>query len=159
MITVWVDADSCPKMVREYLSSYTEKLSLQLYFVANHQIPQNVVHSNFKMIVCQKESQAADDYIVNNAQKFDMVITRDIPLADRLVNKNITVINDRGTLYTKENIKQRLSERDFNLQLAQIGLCGTKKSYYGKKEFSDFANCFDKEIHALLRNERLTLTE
>ncbi len=155
MITVWIDADSCPKTVRQYLVSYTEKLSLKLFFVANHEIPQDEKHSNFKMIICNKESQAADDYIVNNVSENDLVVTRDIPLADRLVNKNICVMNDRGTLYTKENIKQRLSERDFNLQLAQIGLCGTKKSYYGKKEFSEFANCFDKQIHALIRNESL----
>lgn len=153
MITVWVDADSCPKLVRQYLVSYTEKLSLQLNFVANHEIPQPEEHTKFKMIVCEQNSQAADDYIVNNVSKNDLVVTRDIPLADRLVEKNISVMNDRGNLYTKENIKQRLSERDFNMQLAQIGLCGVKKSYYSKKEFADFANCFDKEIHALIRQD------
>ena len=155
MITVWVDADSCPKLVRQYLVSYTNKLGLPLFFVANHEIPQNENHVNFKMIVCDSVSQAADDYIVSNACPNDLIITRDIPLANRLVEKSISVMNDRGILYTAENIKKRLSERDFNMQLAQIGLCGVKKSFYGKKEFADFANCFDKEIHKLIRTEKL----
>ena len=153
MTVVWVDADSCPRMVREYLVSYTKKLELPVFFVANRIIPQPVPYEKFKMIVCPAESQAADDYITGHVKKSDLVVTRDIPLAARLVESGISVMNDRGTLFTTENIKERLSERNFNLQLAEIGLCGAKQNFYGKKEFSLFANCFDKKIHQLIKEK------
>lgn len=150
-LSVWVDADSCPVLVRNYLISYTQKLNLNLYFVANKNIPAENIHEKFKMIISSAESQSADIYIVEHVQKNDIVITRDIPLAKLLVEKNITVLNDRGKSWTKENIGERESERDLSLELACIGLTGSKKNTYSKKEFSLFANCFDREIHRLIK--------
>lgn len=154
-VTIWVDADSCPKLVRNYLADYSQKLQLKINFVANKNIPCENPHELFSMIVTNAESQAADNYIVDNVQPCDIVITRDIPLADKLVEKKITVINDRGTLWTKENIKERKSERDFSLQLSMLGLGGDKSNSYSKKEFGAFANCFDKEIHRLIRENSI----
>ena len=121
MITprIWVDADSCPKLVREYLLNYAKKLTLEIIFVANKIIPKTVEYSLFKMVVCPKESQSADNYIIENCAKGDIVITRDIPLAHILLQNEICVINDRGVSFTKENIKERLSERDFSLQIGR----------------------------------------
>ena len=98
------------------------------------------------MIVCEATPDAADNYIVENASQNDIIVTRDIPLADRLVEKNITVINDRGTLYTKENIKERLSIRNFNKELYTNGILSEKTSTFGPKELNNFANCLDREI-------------
>lgn len=154
-VTIWVDADSCPKLVRTYLIDYSKKLNLKINFVANKNIPVENPHDLFSMIITNSESQAADNYIINNVFQFDIVITRDIPLADKLVEKQITVINDRGTLWTKENIKERKSERDFSLQLSMLGLGGDKSNSYSKKEFAMFANCFDREIHRLIKESSL----
>lgn len=153
-MTIWIDADSCPKQVREYLADYAFKLKLPVKFVANKKIPCGNEHSLFSMIVTGSQNQSADNYIFSNTEKNDIVITRDIPFAERLVQKGITVLNDRGTVWTKENIGERKSERDFSLQLAAIGLAGNKLNSYGKKEFSQFANCFDREIHRLIKNEK-----
>ncbi len=150
---IWVDADSCPKLVRNYLLEYSKKLCLQIIFVANKQIPTENSNSNFSMIITNCESQAADNYILENTSLFDIVITRDILLAEKLVEKKISVINDRGTIWTNENIHERKSERDFNLQLSILGLGGIKSNTYSKKEFAKFANCFDKEIHRLIKEE------
>lgn len=150
-ITIWIDADSCPKLVREFVLKYAENKNLSVIFVANKEIPCS--KSNFKMIICPQEQDAADDYIVNNVQENDLVITRDIPLAARLVDKSITTINDRGTSFTKDNIKQKLSDRDFDLQLAQIGLCGFKPNTYDKKLLTKFINCFDREITKIIHRE------
>ena len=87
-ITVWIDADSCPKLVREFVLKYAENKNLSVIFVANKEIPCS--KTNFKMIICPQEQDAADNYIVNNVQENDLVITRDIPLAARLVDKSIT---------------------------------------------------------------------
>ena len=148
---IWVDADSCPRIVRDYIIRYSGRLKLPVFFVANRIIPADSDSPLLKMIVCTAEKGAADNYIANNAEPNDLIITRDIPFAARLVEKKISVMNDRGLLFTSENIAERLSERDFSLQLAEIGLAGNKKYSYSKKNFENFANAFDREIHKLIK--------
>ena len=159
MFSVWIDADSCPKKVREYIFNRTSKNSVPLYFVANREIPLNQKKGSstekFNMIVCKNEEQAADDYIFEHSTPGDIVITRDIPFAARLIEKKICVMNDRGLLFTRENIGEKLSERNFNLNLAILGLDGeNKKTYYGNKEFERFCRCFDREFQQKLTNAR-----
>lgn len=147
--TIWIDADSCPKIIRDYVVNYAQKLSFKVFFVANKQI--NANNPNYTMIICPQEKDSADNYIFNECKENDIVITRDILLAERLVEKNVCTINDRGTTFTKENIKDKVSDRNFDLQLAQIGLGGNKKSTFNMKQFTKFANCFDKEIQKIIR--------
>ena len=95
--------------------------------------------------------QAADDYIAGKVQKHDAVVTRDIPFAARLVERGIVVMNDRGKLFTKENIGERLSERNFSLDLAALGLTGGGgKSSYSQKDFKKFCDCFEREMQKLI---------
>lgn len=148
-INIWIDADSCPSLVRNYVIKYSAKLSLPVFLVANKNIPCSE-KSPYKMIICPEEKDAADNYIFEHSTENDLVITKDIVFADRLVCKNVNVINDRGTVFTKDNIKQLLSERNYDFQLAQIGLVQHFNEGYDKKKFSAFANCFDKIIHQLL---------
>ena len=102
-IRIWIDADSCPVLVRNHTVKTAARLGIKVFFVANKQIP--CEYSPYEMIICQAEKDAADTYILENACENDLVITRDIVFADRLVEKNIPAINDRGTAFTKENIK------------------------------------------------------
>lgn len=149
-VQIWIDADSCPALVRNHLVKMGTKLNLKVYFVANKKIPCNE-NGSYEMIVCDKEKDAADNYIFDHVKSDDLVVTRDIVFADRLVQKEITTINDRGTVFTKENIKPLLSNRDFDLQLANIGLVKHYNEGYDKKKFATFTNCFDKIIHQLLK--------
>jgi uncharacterized protein len=153
-VHIWIDADSCPRMVRSYILRYASKLTLPVIFAANHPVPASEDFP-YEMVICEKTQDAADDYILTHADICDMIITRDIPLAARCVGKELCVLNDRGTVYTRENVRQRLSERNFDLQLAQIGLGSSSTVTYGKKEFSAFADCFDREIHQLIRKAKL----
>jgi uncharacterized protein YaiI (UPF0178 family) len=105
----------------------------------------------FQMIVCDATPDAADNYIVENASENDIVITRDIPMASRLIEKNITTINDRGLLFTSENIKEKLSLRNFNKELYDNGILSEKTSTFSKKDVNNFANCFDREIQKKLK--------
>ncbi|MCQ2575970.1 MAG: DUF188 domain-containing protein [Treponema sp.] len=147
---IWIDADSCPSMVRNFVVKYSAKLQLKVYFVANKQI--NCAEKfPYEMIICSTEKDAADNYILEHCDTEDLVITRDIVFADKLVDKGITAINDRGTTFTKENIKPKLAERNFDFQLAQIGLVQHYNEGYDKKKFALFANCFDKTVHHLLK--------
>jgi uncharacterized protein YaiI (UPF0178 family) len=103
------------------------------------------------MIVADTTPDAADDYIVEHAGLEDLVITRDIPLARRLVDRHIRVINDRGTIYTDENIRERLAMRNLMLDLYNNGMAPEKTDRYGKKELNNFANALDRETTRLLR--------
>ena len=151
-ITIWVDADSCPSLVRNHTVKMGNKLGIRVVFAANKVITSDA--GQFEMTVCSAEKDAADNYIFDNCKTGDLVITRDIVFADRLVEKGINCINDRGTEFTSEMIKERLSTRDFDLQLAQIGLVKHHHEGYDKKKFAEFANSFDKVIHRLLRNAK-----
>ncbi len=105
------------------------------------------------MIVTDNSKDSADNYIFEHVTEGtltspspDLVITRDIVFADRLVTKGVHVINDRGTEFTREIIKERLSERDFNLQLAGLGLSKKYNEGYDAKKFEKFCNCFDRVV-------------
>ena len=149
-VQIWIDADSCPALVRNHTVKIGLQLNLKVYFVANKEIKCDFSNA-YQMIICNQEKDAADNYIFLNVQENDLVITRDIVFADRLVERNIACINDRGTIFTKDNIKPLLSTRDFDLSLAQMGLVKHYNEGYDKKKFAAFANSFDKVIHQLLR--------
>ena len=72
-------------------------------------------------------------------------------MASRLLDKNITTINDRGLLFTSENIKEKLSLRNFNKELYDNGILSEKTSTFSKKDVNNFANCFDREIQKKLK--------
>lgn len=147
---IWIDADSCPSLVRNHTVKMASRLNLKVYFVANKKIPCNESDS-FEMIICPQEKDAADNYILQNVKPNDLVITRDIVFADKLVTNHIHCINDRGTIFDQNNIKEMLSTRDFDLQLANIGLVKHFNEGYDKKKFAGFANSFDKIIHQLIK--------
>jgi uncharacterized protein YaiI (UPF0178 family) len=98
------------------------------------------------MEIADSTPDAADDYIVEHATSDDLAITRDIPLAKRLVDRGIRVLNDRGNVYTERNINERLSMRNLMLELYNSGIYPEKTGQFGKKELNDFANALDREL-------------
>lgn len=146
---IWVDADSFPAPAKRTLLKAAKRLNIRLTYVANRPIPFAIQSPLFEMYVCPKTEGAADDYIAENATKEDLVATRDIPLAKRLVEKEITTINDRGILFNKDNVESMLKEREASIQWAQLGISnGKSKTGYGKKEAYDFACCMDKILNS-----------
>ena len=154
LFSIWVDADSCPTDVRELIVRFVVRLKIPCNFVANRQIPlpQYSKKTNLiTMIITDNSEGSADDFIVSNVEPNDLVITRDIPLAARLIEKKITTINDRGKLFTSESIREDLSIRNFNYQLFTMGIQLDKTNKFNKKNLNDFANCFDKEIQKKIK--------
>lgn len=147
---LWVDADSCPVPVRDMICRTGKRLSLTVLYVANRDIPRET-DAPVTMIMADMTPDAADDYIVEHAGPDDLVVTRDIPLAKRLVDNGIRVLNDRGTVYTDENIRERLAMRNLMVELYTSGLSPEKTGQFGKKELNNFANALDREITRLLR--------
>ena len=117
---IFVDADSCPRQAREMILRFSSRLGIETVFVANRAIPG--LPETAVMELCPPEDGAADDRIVLLALPEDLVITRDLPLAERLVEKSVKVMDDRGRIFTQENIRQLRSLRDFTVSLAEKGL-------------------------------------
>lgn len=144
MIKVWIDADSFPTLLKNFILEYAEKNYLEIIFVANKPIKSE--KQNFKMILAENTKDSADNIIFENITEKDIAITRDILLAERLVQKNIKTINDRGTYFSKENIKKKVEERNYDFNLAQLGFSGSKEKNYGMKELKEFRECFEKTL-------------
>jgi len=153
---IYVDADSCPREARDMLLRFSSRRGIRSVFVANRLIPGIEIpgiekaHDEFALMeLCPKGEGAADDRIVALACPGDLAITRDLPLAERLVEKGITVIDDRGRTFTRENIRERRSLRDFTVSLAHNGMETERTRGYGKKELNAFANSLDRELSRL----------
>lgn len=152
-MVIWVDADSCPVQVRDMICRTGIRKALRVQFVANRPIP--FPESDlFGMIIADATADAADDYIVEHASADDLAITRDIPLAKRLVDRGIKVLNDRGNVYTEQNINERLALRNLMLELYTNGIYPEKTGQFGKKELNDFANALDRELTRMMKTEK-----
>ena len=151
---ILVDADSCPKQARELILRRAGRAALQVIFAANREIPRHSLEAgaaNVTMEICPTADNSADDRIVELAQNGDLVITRDVPLAKRLVEKDVTVLDDRGRIFTKDNINEFLSLRNFMVGLADNGLGIVRTANYGKKELKSFADSLDRLLSRRLK--------
>tara|TARA_Y100001934_G_scaffold281037_1_gene389464 strand:+ start:1770 stop:2228 length:459 start_codon:yes stop_codon:yes gene_type:complete len=139
---IWVDADASPKAVKEILYRASERTKIPVTFVANQllEVPRSSFISAVKVA---PGFDVADNYIVEHANKGDIVITQDIPLAAELVAKGCDVLNPRGEKYTKENIGQRLSMRDFMDSLRSSGVQTDGPDAFSKRDRMTFANTLD----------------
>jgi uncharacterized protein YaiI (UPF0178 family) len=144
-LKILVDADSCPRPARELALRTAERRGLSALFAANRPIP-GIGGPCAVMEICPPGENSADNRIVELAEKGDIVITRDVPLAARLVAAGVTVIDDRGRVYTCDNIRELLSMRDFAVNLAESGLGIERSPSYGKKELKSFADSLDREL-------------
>ncbi|OUR96934.1 DUF188 domain-containing protein [Halobacteriovorax marinus] len=149
-IKIWIDADACPKMVKEVIFKASFRLQLPVCLVANSYMsvpPESLITS----IQVDKGADVADFYIVEHVGINDLVITADIPLAALVVEKNATAINPRGELYTEENVKERLSMRDFMQDLRDSGVNTGGPAPFGLKDKERFANSFNKILTKMLK--------
>ena len=142
---IWVDADACPKVIKEILFRAANRKSLPTTLVANQLIP--VPKSPFiKAIQVHSGFEVADNFIVQRANTGDLVITADIPLADEVLTLGCLALNPRGELYGKENIKQRLNMRDFMDTLRGSGINTGGPPALSQADRQAFANQLDKLI-------------
>lgn len=101
------------------------------------------IKSNISMIVVPTGANSADDKLVELAEAPGFAITHDIPLAARLVEKGIVVLDDRGHELTDENVRERLSIRDFMTELRSYGFESEKTKSFDNKTLNEFSNAFD----------------
>ena len=142
---IWVDADACPKPVKDILFRLAERKEIMVTFVANQRL--RLVESPFiQLIQVGYGVNIADDEIVNKCEDGDLIITADIPLAARIVAKGAQALDPRGKIYDKNNIRQLLDMRNFMDELRSSGVETGGPPSFGQKERFKFANELDRFI-------------
>lgn len=140
---IWVDADACPKAIKEILFRAAERKQTKMVLVANQalKIP---LSSYITSIQVAPGFDMADHYIVQHLLPKDLVITADILLADAVISKNGVALNPRGELYSMQNIKHRVSVRNLSEELRGQGLIAGGPNKLSSKEIRNFANHLDQ---------------
>lgn len=146
---IYVDADACPKPVREILFRVAIRNQIELLMVAN-QILQLPISPKIKMMQVNKGFDEADNEIVRLINKDDLLVTADIPLASDAIDKGAIVINPRGKVYSMENIKQELATRDLLAHLRDSLEIRGGPQPYNDKDKASFANALDRIIISYL---------
>lgn len=140
---IWVDADACPNVIKEILFRAAQRVEVPVTLVANQ--PVTVPRSRFvRAVQVASGFDVADNYIVQQAQPGDLVITADIPLAAEVVAKGCLALNPRGELYTEDTIRQRLNMRDFMDTLRASGVDTGGPSALSQGDRMAFANQLDR---------------
>ncbi|MBR9869853.1 MAG: YaiI/YqxD family protein [Gammaproteobacteria bacterium] len=149
---IWVDADACPVPIREIICRAATRWKVQTTFIANHVItlPPSPFISRRQV---PQGFDVADNEIMDQMTKGDLVITQDIPLAAEAIEKGATVFNPRGQAFTKENIRQRLAMRNFMEEMRNAGQVTGGPAPFGQADRKEFANQLDRWLQ---RNARKT---
>lgn len=140
---IWVDADGCPKVIKDILYRAAERTGVLLTLVANHRIG-IPLSRHVKTIQVASGFDVADNEIVKNLNVGDLVITGDIPLAAEVIGKGGHALNPRGEFYSKENIEERLNMRDFMETLRASGVDTGGQAPLSQNDRRAFANELDK---------------
>lgn len=142
---IWVDADACPKVIKEILFRVAERTKITVTLVANQSL--STPPSAFiKSIRVSAGFDVADNYIVQQANKDDLVITADIPLAAEVIEKGAHALNPRGELYSTETIKQKLVMRDLMDELRGSGEVTGGPPPLNQRDRREFANQLDRLV-------------
>ena len=140
---IYVDADGFHRAAKEILIRAAHRLGVPVVFVANKPVrrePSPLISS----LLVPGGPDIADDHIAELVGPGDLVITADIPLADRVVSKGAFALNPRGKLYTEENVKERLAVRDLLSELRDGGLMTGGPPAFEKKDCQAFADQLDR---------------
>lgn len=140
---IWVDADACPKAIRDILFRAAERCQLTTILVANKVLP--VPPSRYiRMVQVSAWFDVADNEIRHQMVAGDLVVTGDIPLATEAIAKGGYVINTRGETYNQDNIGERLAMRDFMDGLRSSGINTGGPAALSARDIQSFANQLDR---------------
>jgi uncharacterized protein YaiI (UPF0178 family) len=139
---IWVDADACPGVIKEILFRAAERAQVHVTLVANQpiRIP-NSPYLHFTQVA--SGFNAADARIVELVGPEDLVITADVPLAAAVIEKGGHALNPRGELYTPDNVRERLSIRNFMDELRSGGVNTGGPAALTARDKQAFANQLD----------------
>ncbi len=179
-VLLWIDGDSCPKNLRAILLRAIVRTGIPATFVADRSLadvksaieahtatlrqayrsqaegdidPATVkaVRSPIRMVVVSTGADSADDYIVEHAEQGTLAVTHDVPLSARLAQKGLVVLDERGGIFSSENVMERLSLRNMMTDLREMGIYAERPKGIGPAETQAFSNALDKQLLQLLR--------
>ncbi|MBL0708991.1 MAG: YaiI/YqxD family protein [Sulfurimonas sp.] len=154
MIDIYIDGDAFPNILKPIIYRAITRLQIDTYVVANKKI--DIGKSKFiTYIIVDAGADEADDKIVEMLKAGDLVITADIPLADRVITKNAHAIDHRGELYSVDNIKQYLAMRDLMAQIRDSGELTKGPKPFSTKDAQQFAN----QLNSFLSKQKQIKTE
>lgn len=147
---LWVDADACPREVKELVFRAAERWQVKTVLVANSSLwtPRSTFISTVQV---SAGLNVADDYIAREAVAGDLAVTADVPLAATLVRKGIVVIDSRGEELTPDNVEERLSMRDLLQELRDSGVQTKGPRAFDARARQQFANAIDRLLAAAKR--------
>lgn len=153
MLKIFVDADGCP--VKEEVLRVAGRYQLSVHVVANAplRLPTNPL---VQMVVVKGDFNAADDWIAENVDEDDIVITSDLPLVDRCLAKNARVLTSTGRVITQAGIGNALAMRELLADLRQMGNITGGPAPFAKKDRSTFLSKLDEVIQAIRRTRKLS---
>ena len=147
---IWIDADACPNAVKDIIFKAAERRQVHTCVVANRDI--RVPASQFiSKIIVGAGLDVADATIVEKAEPGDLVITADIPLAAFIVEKGAVGIDPRGELYSEQNVRERLSVRNWMQEMRGGGLIQGGPATMNNTDTQKFADTFDRTLTKLLK--------
>ena len=150
---IWVDADACPRPIKDILYRAAERAGVSLTLVANHAL--EVPRSPYiRAVQVAGGFDVADDHIAQRVGEGDLVITADIPLAAEVVPRGAVVLSPRGERYTEANIRQRLNMRDFMEGLRETGVNTGGPAALSQGDRQAFANQLDRFLARASREAR-----
>ncbi len=150
MLHIYIDADACPVKDEVYKVAQRYKLSVTLVANSFMRIPSG---DWIKLVVVDKGPDEADDHIVELVAKDDIVITGDIPLAARCLDKEAHVLGHKGKPFTPENVGESLATRQLLTQLRDQGIMMGGPPPFAKKDRSLFLQKLDQIINTIQRDE------
>lgn len=144
-MTLWIDADAFPNPLKEIVYRASARTGILVVLVACQyvRVPESPLITSLEI---SAGPDAADDYIAERVAPGDLVVTADIPLADRVVTKGGSAVNVRGQFYTEANIKERLAVRNLLANLRDEGIMTGGPPPFGPKDRQAFANSLDKYL-------------
>jgi hypothetical protein len=150
---IYIDADAFPNAIKDVLIRASARLAVPLCFVANKPVKVEGPAS-VSVIQVPEGLDVADERIAGLVQPGDLVITADIPLADRVVTKGAFALDPRGKLYTQENIKNSLALRGLFKELRDEGMMSSGPAAFSKQDRQAFANRLDRFLTGQLKREK-----
>lgn len=141
---IWIDADAAPNDVKEIVFRASARLELETAVVANQRLYTPANNPLVKAVIVAGGPDVADRHIIDHAERGDLAITADIPLAAALVEKGVLVLDPRGERYSEANVRERLSTRDFMDSLRSSGVDTGGPKPYGQQDKQKFANALDR---------------
>jgi uncharacterized protein len=150
---IWIDADACPRQVKEVVYNTSQRHNIPVTLVANsyQKIPK---YNWIKLMVVSKGLDKADEHIIEHIKPQEIVITADIPFAAEAITKNAYVITPSGNLLDKDNINERLAMRNLLEGLRSSGNIQTKTKALSSQTNKKFADALDSLIVRVMKTQK-----